>query len=923
MGRLPDYDLTIDGTIAGVTTPFGLMLVKDPKKGIQYIDQRASVLNPNLSPDSVNYAAYPPDKDWPIAQTSFNAGFGKLVANAKYNNRYGESVGWDLRDDGNVQLFGSETAVTVNLVTALNTDFSNLDFESWTDVNTIDDWTKDVNLKTTREGTTKQGGTYSANLRFVQAPSITDGDFEAWDDASTLTNWSITAGTITRWADGPGGGSYYCELDQNTAAEIYQDVSWDSDMAGAEFTFTVANLYAAAADTARIGINDGVDTTWSSYNDGDSDFDEASVTKTLSSSATRLRLIVQRANNVNAVFMDGASTLTLTIVAKTIYQDIDDWYCAFNNKPITFTCYTYTNLANNLRIGISFDGGSTTTWSSYHTGGGTWEQLTTGAQTSDPGDTGIRLVVQRASTTDAADDFVDTAGFTQTAASRGTPIKFMKWGTDQYYLENKTIFKWDGSDSYDELYTLEDAIVDGVTYENRFIVSVGTGDFYYYSDVGDDSAWTRASADVSQKFGKMIVVKGVLWAAIASSQVANTTDVTGAATSGSSVGDSSVTITGMYEYNATLYVAKEDNIYVLTIDWDALTYTTETIAPRFKAISSTGNFTHGGVGDTLILGHNTGVLSYEYTDYGYADNISPLVYGSSFTDYHGACKAIAIGENWSYGVFEPASGNTKSKIMAVRREYIADAEKDVDWRWHPLGEVDLDEVYDASRHSDKLWIAGTKSSTAYIKSFTVRGTKTYPNCSGAGVAVHYQIDDDSSWTSLGTFDDSSGTETIAFAAGKNGYRIRFRISVASAAYYFTTSYFDGGLPGDLKSFRTFTLSGETLNATGTSQTPIVRSIILRCVLRTPPLRTLWCKVYCYDSMITKNGQDKILASVLKANLDSSSTETDPFTLYDIHGNSLTCVLVPPTPYESNITQDLIKDRVMSEIELILQEVRTS
>ena len=906
---------------------------KDGASGPLYEDSTDRVLTPNISPVEASYAAFNPATDLPIAQSSFHAGFGKLVHDSKHPVRYGESVGWDARKEGELKLFSSENTETVALAggEVVDGDFANLDFETWSDATTIGTWTK-VNggeWVTARESSVKQAGTYSCNMKIPSPPSITDSSIEAWDDPDTPTSWTETATGISRTGGGAQNDGTWCGAFATAAADtVYQDLTWSDTYQGVQFTFT-AYCQTNQANNLRIGIDDGVGITYSTYNDGDGDWDQETVTRTLDGSATRLRILFDFTGTAGITYVDGPMTITYDSTPSNIsmYQDIDSFDILHENKEITLTGYVYTGLASNMRVGISLDGGSTYSYSDYDVGDSTWNQLTATA-TPTPASTGIRIVVERNSDTPAETDYVDTLAISQATASRGTPIQhpYLTWGTDYYYAENKTLFKW-ASTQYTEHYTFEDAIVDYKIYKNRMIVSVGTGDFYYWSDSGSDAAFTRGT-DAGAKVGLMKEVSGTLWATVADAKVASATDPTAASpfTAGSSVGDSSVSITGLEEYDQTLYVGKQDNVYTLTIASD-LTYTSNPIAPQFKNEASANNFKQMLVrGSTLYLCHNTGIHLWVNTSYGTLSDISPALFGPSFTDYHGAAKAITNGTDWAYVILEPASGNTKSKVMAVREQYIAEAGREVDFRWHCLGEVDQDEVYGADVHSNKLWISGTKSGTASIKSFALDGTN-YPDNDALGVKVEFRIDSATSWTELagsglGEFTTSS---TIAFQANQNGKRIQFRFSDKNAGTaLFITPYYDAGLPGEVKSFRTFTMEGDTLNANGTSATPVIKSIILRTVQRTPPLRTIWCVVRVDDDPEMDQGMEKIPAATIKSQLDALATEADPVTLYDIYGNTFTCNVIPPTPrtYKINIKNQEPR-KVSSEIELLFQQVRTS
>jgi len=341
----------------------------------------------------------------------------------------------------------------------------------------------------------------------------------------------------------------------------------------------------------------------------------------------------------------------------------------------------------------------------------------------------------------------------------------------------------------------------------------------------------------------------------------------------------------------------------------------------------------------MFMAHNTGLHTWEYTDYGTLENISPILYGPSYTDFHGAVKALAIGTDWTYAILEPTTysdnlfTDTKSKIMAVGYRYIANAERQMDWRWHTLAECDLDEVYDADVHSNKLWISGTKSGTAAIKSFVLDSTTPiYFNNGGLGVQVAFQIDgamSSTSWTELAGagLGEFTSSKTIPFQDNQNGKRIRYKYTFdndATPLYQFITSYYDAGLPGETKSFRTFSMEGDTLAATGTTQTPFIRMILTRTVQRTPPLRIIWCVVQLDDDIEILDGTDMWPASTVKGYIDALASEADPITLYDIHGSTVQCIVLPYTPreYEVEILTDDPR-RTRSRMELMLQQIRTS
>lgn len=130
----------------------------------------------------------------------------------------------------------------------------------------------------------------------VTLPTITDGGLELWDDATNLTNWTKTGAgdPLNRQAVTVIEGTFSAGLRTN-AATIYQDAAnWVS--AFQETTIIVtAQLYTAQGTDIRVGINDGVDTTYSSYHTGGGGWETLLVQKKLGAAADKIRVIIDYA----------------------------------------------------------------------------------------------------------------------------------------------------------------------------------------------------------------------------------------------------------------------------------------------------------------------------------------------------------------------------------------------------------------------------------------------------------------------------------------------------------------------------------------------------------------------------------------------------------------------------------------------------
>ena len=154
--------------------------------------------------------------------------------------------------------------------------------------------------------------------KFTNNTLLSNHDFLTWSSGtiSAPDNWTHAgSGGISQGADSTVTPPYAANLigDLSGTNELYQDYSSYADFAQKKVSFgAVANT--ATVSLARIGINDGVTTTWSSYHTGGSSDEWLTVTHTMAAGATRLRVYCQVAAGliVSALFksvslVEGAS----------------------------------------------------------------------------------------------------------------------------------------------------------------------------------------------------------------------------------------------------------------------------------------------------------------------------------------------------------------------------------------------------------------------------------------------------------------------------------------------------------------------------------------------------------------------------------------------------------------------------------------
>ena len=142
---------------------------------------------------------------------------------------------------------------------------------------------------------------------------IDNAQFDNWKDGSSSapTRWVLagTGGTVARTSSNLTRGFYGASVTRAGAdTTITQTIGLlNGQLAGQDVTFE-CDVYATVASRARIGISDGLTTTYSSYHTGGSGVERLAVDKTLSASATTLQVICSvDTGDTSATFSHAAS----------------------------------------------------------------------------------------------------------------------------------------------------------------------------------------------------------------------------------------------------------------------------------------------------------------------------------------------------------------------------------------------------------------------------------------------------------------------------------------------------------------------------------------------------------------------------------------------------------------------------------------
>ena len=265
------------------TTKVGLMLRKGRNEipAWQVFDDE--YLAQQFFSDDPGYGALPAEKELAIIRDDWRAGLGLEIYDATDPRRYHKST-MDMRFRGMGIAGWKSSTVTLPTGASSSASLANTDFElsaSWTNGS--------------RSGIEFHGGTYSW--------FVSDDSTEAYQDATTwVANWQSKIFTFGCW------------------------------------------IWSDTASKARIGINDGVSTTYSSWHTGDSVWAFLTVTKTLDAAATRLRAILD-GDTAGYHYFDDAVICSPIAGAIKSYSDFNDllyigfgtMLCKMNGSGDTFT----------------------------------------------------------------------------------------------------------------------------------------------------------------------------------------------------------------------------------------------------------------------------------------------------------------------------------------------------------------------------------------------------------------------------------------------------------------------------------------------------------------------------------------------------------------------------------------------------------
>lgn len=254
------------------TNVIGLVCARDEKGKILYEEFDDEYLAAQFFTGNADYANTKPQRRIPLNMSDYREGFGLDIQDYTQPKRYFSSYGADLRFKDRAMLSWGATAVT---------------------------------------------------KPSASDPTILQSDMEAG-----VGSWTVNAG---EWSQSntqnhtPAGTYSIKNTTPATDEYVYQDVT---AVPGVECTLTGWYYINTGTTTVKIGVDDGVTTTYSAIGSTAGAWTQLSIAKTLSVVATQCRIILYIANgSANDCFFDD---IALTATAVTLGAVAPRCHCDFN-----------------------------------------------------------------------------------------------------------------------------------------------------------------------------------------------------------------------------------------------------------------------------------------------------------------------------------------------------------------------------------------------------------------------------------------------------------------------------------------------------------------------------------------------------------------------------------------------------------------
>tara|TARA_Y100000310_G_scaffold23392_1_gene22376 strand:- start:5040 stop:7319 length:2280 start_codon:yes stop_codon:yes gene_type:complete len=582
----------------------------------------------------------------------------------------------------------------------------------------------------------------------------------------------------------------------------------------------------------------------------------------------------------------------LRVNNKEAYQDIA-WDAAYQGKTYHLEGWINVSAATTGRIGIN--DGVGTTYSGYHTGGGTYERFTV-SRTLDGAATRLRIIL--------ASDTVNNADFDDCAApTAGYPAAFTDFNDELYVGIGTSLFKLNATgDGLALVKIMPAAITDLEPFtDDALYLCLGTSDKYWAMSTAEVFTESSKVATDFELFQRVDAAVPTMWGVDGVNTIRSTAHP---ANGGDEWGNQEVidtsyhSITDLVSKSGELYIMKEDMPYYINSEGAIQ----NDLAPELSsALASTSGKNSFPWKNKLYIPFGTqGLLETDGTTNTF---LNPSSYCTNLPDFVGRIFAVAADEEW---LFVAIDNSTKVEIVAGREETIAGT---TSWVWHPINELTLagcETLYTSSVYQKRLWIGSTSTSDSlyYIplptgygnleadvnRSFKTNSYMITPWMHGNFRAdakafiklfgelghnydadiyfeCHYQILGDTDWTDAG---DMKGTATNR-----------------TATLYIPA---DSGSNNPVSEMIRFKFVAKTDDV---QKTPVLLGYDCRGILYPENRRIIECEVLCDDEMTLNDSTiEKGQAATIKAALEEARNANWPVTFYDINESTIFVKFLP-------------------------------
>ena len=380
------------------------------------------------------------------------------------------------------------------------------------------------------------------------------------------------------------------------------------------------------------------------------------------------------------------------------------WDALFQSKTLILKVYCQADAASEVRIGV-FDGVDEH-WSSYHSGGGGWEQLTaTGTMASNATELTLKLPAG-ASDFGYFDDATITSTHIGTGGVIGKPVEF---NDKLYFPQGNTLRKLssDGA-NLEPVYAFSVSITKLIPFQvsgtDYLMILLGTSTNYWYMTTAE--VFTESNAtDKTYQFGAWVkTTVPTMYANDGDNTIRSTVNPLNGGTAWSAqtvMGFSSDAFTWLTDKDGALLAWKEDIPYYL----DSSGNEKQDLASEARS----GRSSHSGKNGTIWQGEvfapigDQALLRVGNTN----SWVQPSKFISNSSSFSGQVEAVAGDEEWLYTAID---NSAKVEILKFRDEVIDGITRQV---WHPIHELTLtgvEAMMTSTVYKKRLWMTSTLAS---------------------------------------------------------------------------------------------------------------------------------------------------------------------------------------------------------------------